>query len=266
MHSCIYEGRVTHRRAVGRTHAFRQSVFMMYLDLTELPHAFSGRWLWSTNRRAVARFDRRDYHGDPALPLDQSVRQTIQKQLGFRPDGSVRMLTNLRYWGYLINPISLYYCFDSQSQLVAVLAEVTNTPWGERHCYAVDLRRGDGPPPVLQKDLHVSPFMPMNHHYRWNLSTPGDRLTVGITNLENDEPVFQAGLALRRKSITTGNLARVLARYPAMTARIAGNIYFQALRLWWKGVPFVPHPRKSAAGSQTHSSSNVLPNPAHERS
>jgi DUF1365 family protein len=136
MHSCIFSGQVKHSRAVPVGHAFQYRVFMMYLDLEELPQVFRGRWFWSATRPALARFRRENYFGDADEPLEKSVRDLVMQRTGRRPTGPIRLLTNLSYFGYCFNPISIYYCFDARDTRVeTIVAEVSNTPWGERHCY-----------------------------------------------------------------------------------------------------------------------------------
>ena len=140
MRSCIYRGHVRHRRFTPVEHAFRYPLFMMYLDLDELPHVLDVHPLWSARRPAPAWFRRRDYHGDAAVPLDEAVRATVAEQTGSRPRGPIRLLTHLRYFGYCFNPVSFYYCFDEEDRRVeTIVAEVNNTPWGERHCYVLPM-------------------------------------------------------------------------------------------------------------------------------
>ncbi|HKG39193.1 MAG TPA: DUF1365 domain-containing protein [Conexibacter sp.] len=240
--SAIYEGVVTHRRRTPVEHAFRFPLFLMYLDLGELPQLFDSHPLWSARRRAVARFRRADYRGDPAIPLDIAVRDLVHERLGFRPAGPVRMLAHLRYLGHCFNPVVFYWCFAPDGVRVeAVVAEVTNTPWGERHAYVV---AGDGKADHVlesrhEKAMHVSPFMPMEMTYHWRVGTPGEQLAVSIENRDaGGALVFDAHLALRRRDITRSSLTRVLARHPAMTLRVLGGIYGQALRLRLKGAPW----------------------------
>lgn len=109
MHSCLYEGIVRHRRVGPPPHEFRHSLFMLYLDLAEIDEVFRNRWLWSSSRFAVARFCREDHVGPASEPLDQSVRNLVQIRAGFRPSGAVRLLTHLRYFGYLMNPVSFFF-------------------------------------------------------------------------------------------------------------------------------------------------------------
>ena len=136
--SAIYEGTVRHRRRRPRLHAFTYRVFLMYLDLDDLDDVFQGRWLWSTQRPALARFRREDHVGDPSVPLDEAVRDLVAARTGHRPAGPVRLLTHLRYFGYVMNPVSFYYCFAADGAgLEAIVAEVNNTPWGEQHCYVL---------------------------------------------------------------------------------------------------------------------------------
>jgi DUF1365 family protein len=244
MNSCVYEGIIRHRRLDPVDHEFRYRMFMLYLDLDELPAVFHGRWLWSTRRFAPAWFRRADYLGDPAVPLADSVRDLVAERTGRRPTGPIRLLTQLRYWGYVQNPVSFYYCFDGAGRSVeTIVAEITNTPWGERHAYVVPVPPGDAPHRAqLDKSFHVSPFMPMEQRYHWRFSAPGDRLHVHMENHRGDERVFDATLALRRAPMTGPVLAGCLARHPWMTASIVTGIYWQALRLWLRGAPFHPHP------------------------
>lgn len=244
--SALYHGTVAHRRFTPVEHAFRYRMFQLYLDLSELDRVFEGRWLWSTRHPAPARFRREDHFGDPALPLETAVRDLVDASGLPRPRGPVRVLTHLRYWGYVMNPLSLFYCFDpAGARVEAVVAEVHNTPWGERHCYVLDGRTTDDGAIVAEhaKAFHVSPFLGMELAYRWRLGPPGERLAVRIETRRDGAPVFEATLSLARRPITGRTLAAGLARHPFMTGRVIAAIYAQALRLWAKRVPFHPHPR-----------------------
>lgn len=241
MRSRIYEGRVRHRRESPRPHEFEYRLYMMYLDLAELDRVFRGRWLWSATGANLAWFRRADHFGDPDEPLDTSVRNLVAKETGRTPRGPLCLLTHLRYFGYCMNPVSFYYCWSADgSRLDAVVAEVHNTPWGETHCYVMDARRGVRH--SFGKAFHVSPFMGMDQQYRWRLPPPGDTLTVVMQSFENDRRVFNASLSLRAAPVTGRRLARVLARHPVMTGKVISAIYWQALKLRLKGVPFHEHP------------------------
>lgn len=249
--SCIYTGTIRHRRFLPVPHELRYKLFMMYLDLAELPKLFAGRWLWSAGRANVASWRREDFLGDPAKPLDAEVRRAVTERTGSEPKGPIRMLTHLRYWGLSFNPVTFYYCYnESGSHAEAVLAEITNTPWRERHVYVVG-PDGSTLGGTFDKEFHVSPMMPMEQRYRWAFKPPspetGSALTVHMENYESGKrpgaKVFDASLVMRRKEISGASLAASLVRFPCMTASVLWGIYWNALRLRLKGIPFHAHPR-----------------------
>ncbi|MFO1418390.1 MAG: DUF1365 domain-containing protein [Methylotetracoccus sp.] len=253
MNSCIYRGVVSHQRFSPVAHRFTYRLYMIYLDLGELDTVFAGRWLWSTRRPAVAWFRRRDHFGDPSVPLDRAVRETVERLSGITVDGPVRLLTHLRYFGYCFNPISIFYCFDGDGRtLKAVLAEVTNTPWGERRCYVLPAAPSDtdaNTPLRFEKTLHVSPFMPMDLDYVWHSNVPGAKLAVQLEVLQGETRLLNAALALRREEIGPDSLAACLARHPLMTLEVIAGIHWQALWLWKKGVPIFDHPKRQAGAA-----------------
>jgi len=253
MNSALYFGTIWHRRLTPVAHAFRYRAFLVYLDLGELPEVFRGRWLWSTGRPAPAWFRRADHLGDPSRPLDEAVRELVAAHSGFRPAGPVCLLTHLRYWGYCMNPVSFYYCHSADGARVeAIVAEVNNTPWGERHCYVLDCRsstEGEGGWTFrTPKEFHVSPFMPMEMDYVWRLTPPGSRLVVHMENHMAGQQVFEATLSLQRRPIATRTLAGALLRHPFMTGTVIAGIYWQALKLWLKRAPHHPHPGSTRKG------------------
>lgn len=236
---------------------FNYRLFMMYLDLAELPRLFEPYLFWSAKRAAPARFKREDYlhtESDAAQSLDEAVRQLVMRETGRRPTGPIRLLTHLRYFGYAFNPVSFYYCFDeSGANVETIVAEITNTPWKERHAYVlpVSSSTGDGAKAggrpwqfQFEKQFHVSPFMPMDMRYHWRFSPPETGLHVHMENWRDGRSVFDATLSLRREAITSASLARALVGFPVMTAQVITLIHWQALRLWIKRVPLFTHSDK----------------------
>lgn len=248
MRSCIYEGKVRHRRFKVRPHEFSYRLFMMFLDLDELPTVFTGRWFWSTRRIAPAWLRRADYLFEPSIPLRDEVSAIVQHETGKIPQGPIRMLTHLRYFGYNFNPLTLYYCYDKQDRFVEfVIAEVRNTPWGEKHCYVLHENLYGGASGKLHyrhaKTFHVSPFFEMAMEYEWSMLSPGEKLVTHIDATQDSEKAFDATLTLTRKPISTGSLMRALMLYPFMTVQVIALIHWQALRLWLKRIPYIPHPK-----------------------
>jgi DUF1365 family protein len=239
--SCLYQGTIRHRRRAPQTE-FSHRLTLVYVDLEELPGLLGGRLLRS--RPGLLRFRRRDYLGDPQAPLADEVRDRVQELSGTRPGGPIRLLTQLRSWGLCFNPVSFYYCLDSGGAHVeTVLAEVTNTPWGERHSYLLHAADDGG---VLHgrfaKQLHVSPFMGMDHTYEARATEPDRSLSVHIESLREGTAVFDATLAMQRVALTRRSAARLTVRYPAATARVLALIYGHAIGLKLAGARVHPHP------------------------
>lgn len=258
MHSCLYKGWVQHRRHEPTPHEFRYGLFMLYLDLAELPRVFDRFWCWSTRRPALARFKRSDYHGDPAQSLDAAIRATVARETGTAPKGPIRLLTHLRYFGYVFNPVSFYYCFDAAGTRVeTIVAEITNTPWKERHAYVLPASAAGLTENVMQfefgKQFHVSPFWPMDMRYQWRLNTPNERLFVHMKNLRDGRQAFDATMSMERREISSAALGAALLSFPLMTAQVAAAIHWQALRLWVKRAPFYVHPAKRPAADAIQS-------------
>jgi hypothetical protein len=243
--SCAYVGTVRHRRFEPVEHEFTYPMFLPYLDLDELPGVLARTRLWSATGPALARFRRADFLGDPAVPLADAARDVARRETGAAASGPVRMLASLRYFGHVFNPVAFYFCFQpGGTALDAVVAEVTNTPWGERHAYAF-AAHGPVADARLRKAFHVSPLMGMEHEYRVRITSPGERLAVHIASSRDGRRAFDATMSLRRRALGTGTLDRLLMRYPAMTLRVLGSIYFEAARLRLKGARYHPHPARS---------------------
>jgi hypothetical protein len=247
MHSCLYLGRVQHRRFSPRSHEFRYGLGLVYLDLEELPGLLRSRLPLYAARFSPGSFCRDDHLGDPARPLGAEVRAVVERETGRRPQGPIRLLTQLRRFGYYFSPLNLYYCFDRNEAVEAVVAEVSNTPWRERHAYVLWQGNRLGPPDGLRfhhrKGFHVSPFMDMDYEYQWQLGTPGDKLTVYLANYKADQRVFDASMVLSRRPLESRQLLASWLRFPWLTAQVVLAIYYQALRLWIKKCPYYPHPK-----------------------
>ena len=255
MKSCIYEGQVRHRRFAPRSHKFSYKLFLMYVDLEELPNLFKENRFWSVKGFNLAWFKRKDHVGNPDKSLATEIRDQVERASGSRPQGPIRLLTHFRYFGLCFNPVSFYYCFDKNDQhLETIVCEVNNTPWGERHLYVLDeqqnIARGKLKRYQRSKAFHVSPFMPMDIQYNWLFKPPADRLSVHMENYQEQAKLFDATLTLRRQPITSKNLARVLLTYPLITVKVVVAIYFEALRLWLKKTPFYSHPVSSDASQE----------------
>lgn len=253
LRSAVYSGRVYHSRYAPKPHRFSYSMFQLLLDLDEVETAFGDAWLWSHERWNIASFRRKHFLGPPEVPLKQAVRARVEAHLGAPPpDGRIELLTHVAFLGYCFNPVSFYYLYEEDGEtLHSVVAEITNTPWKERHQYVLAASEGALEDEWwvwrFKKDFHVSPFFEMDHLYRWRFTPPGPTLKVDMENrLEGSgERVFDATLDLERRPLSPAELRRCLLRHPWMTGKVHAAIYWQALRLLLKRTPFFSHPKSA---------------------
>ena len=242
LRSGIYEGTVVHHRSEPVDHRFSYRITMTMLDLAEVDAVCDRHPLWSVERANAVSFRRRDYLGDPAVPLDRSIRDLVEERTGLRPAGPISVLTQVRTWGWLFNPISVYFCANAEGTGIDhMVCDVQNTPWHERHPYVV------GPPGQhrFAKALHVSPFLPMDLDYVVTYTAPGDRLLVRFDVLQGEERLLEATLSLRRRPLDRASMGSLVWATPAMTHRVSAGIYRQAARLRRRGAPFFTHPAKA---------------------
>ena len=278
LNSCLYEGVIRHRRRTPVANSFKFSAFMFFLDLDEIEAVFRGRWLWSTRRFAYASFRREDHLKQ--FPSDHCLKSCVEKVLEQHninePLARISLLTQLRYCGFRMNPVSFYYCYRKPDQrLVAVIAEVNNTPWDEQHVYVIPdhqpklsskpsskaerlenesaaerrttkIQRATRQRYIrtekLNKSFHVSPFMHSDMHYRMLYALPGKRIGVKMENIENETKIFDVSMLMQKRPINTLRLLWMGIKYPVYSVKVFAGIYFQALKLYIKKVPFQPHP------------------------
>lgn len=253
--AAVCPGEVLHRRFTPARHTFGYPVSFVWLDPDRPDELCRHHPLWSARWPAPVRFRRRDYGAASSGALSEEVRDELEPAVGRRPDGEIRMLTQLRRWGWLFNPITVYLAWDADPDApIGAVLEVTNTPWKERHRYAVPLRIDDlaGDRRLVgrvAKSLHVSPFLDEEFDYSIAVRpTVDDGIVVEIDAVRPgaDSPIVATQLSIDRLPASRTSLWHVLATNPVSTLRVSFGIHIQALRLWWTGVPFVSHPSKRA--------------------
>jgi len=248
--SGLFVGTLRHRRFSPVAHAFTYPLFMALLDIDRVSDLMRVSAVTSYNRWNWASFDDRDHLGDPSRPLRERLVVDAARHGIELPAGPVFLLTHLRYLGYCFNPVSFFYCFDRAEQLRVVLAEVSNTVGGTHNYWLRPDPASRTFRAAATKSLYVSPFMPVDLEYTFAFTPPTGRLVVHMQTCQAGSVGFDATLALERRPWNAAEIRRVLVRYPAMTTRVMAEIHWEALKLWWKGVPVVPRVTGDGGGER----------------
>ncbi len=256
MNNAVLTGAVKHARLTAPAHKFSYAMGMLRLDLEQLEETFTAHRGWSFNRKNLGCVRRRDYLRDGAEDFATAARDVVEKQLGLRPDGRIELLTQPRCLGTGFNPLNLYRCHDRFGQLVAVIVEVNNTPWGEQVAYvlAVDSGHEDDLDLSFAKQMHVSPFQPMDFRYQLRWIRTAKREVIRLNCWKDQRRVFTAGMQLEVEPLSTRSLARLMLRNGLIPARVLIAIHWEALRLWFKRARYYPYPGRTGEPQQPLSS------------
>ncbi len=242
MESAIYQGKVNHQRFKPTQHKFDYDIYVMWLKLSEIDQLGTMLKRFSVGKRGWLSFHRDDYYGDSTLPLDEAIRQKMTElNDGAKLEGDVFFFGQLRSFGIYFSPVNFYFLRSCEAKrFTHMLAEVSNTPWNERHYYLVDMDTQED----TEKAFHVSPFNPLDMTYKWTIRQPDERFSL-VMACHQKEKDFIAGLNMKRISLDNKNLRIMLRRIPSMTIKTVVGIYWQALKLFIKRTPVYDHPNNS---------------------
>ena len=248
--SCLYIGEIEHRRFSPRKNFFTYKVCYYFIDLKDIPQIFNIPLLVTYNRPGLLSFWRKDYLGDRSQSLDESIRSEVCSQTSTRPLGPIRLMTNISYFGFCFNPVSFYYCYNEDGEtLEFIVSEITNTPWGEKHKQVFKISDQRVTTFKFSKDFHVSPFIPMEIDYTWVFRKPLQNLYVHMQDRikGSHEILFDSTLNLKRRPLTRINMLLAFLKFPFITFKTMLAIYYQALKLFIKKVPFYSHPSRGGS-------------------
>ncbi len=246
LNSGFYEGTIRHHRYVPRPHQFDYSMYWTLLDLDRLEETFAKNRFWSINQWNLISFREKDFHKTGQYNNKISVIETIKEKYGEDFSGKVYLLSHLRYLGFNFNSVSFYFCIEND-ELKYIVSEITNTPWGERHPYVLKCKPEDTNNHLFEfkKAFHISPFIEMQMDYRWNFIFSDDSLRIHMVVLKenSNQKIFDATFTADFIPFTQSNMTSKVFKRPFQPLKMVAGIYWQALKLWLKKVPFIEHPK-----------------------
>jgi uncharacterized protein len=242
--SCIYAGLVTHKRLKPKKHFFSYKTFSLLIDLSEINDLEKNIKFFSYNKFNILSFFNVDHGPRDGTSLINWVKKILRKKKINIDGGKVMLFCFPRFFGYVFNPLSIFYCYDKNSHLKAVLYEVKNT-FNEQHTYVFRSKRASNV--ILHqcnKKFYVSPFIEMKTFYNFRLSHPNNKIRVVIKQRDENGPLFIASQAGKRIKLNSWSLFYQFLKHPLMSFKVIAAIHFEAFRLWLKGIKLVKKVKK----------------------
>ena len=248
--SCLYECEIWHGRTKPRSHSFLHRNFMFYIDLRELDYLYSALWLFGGGSLSLFHFKPSDHlpQEGPSAQLEERVKSTV-RQGGVKEEiNSVRLLTNVRFFGYVFNPVSFFFCFDVRGNALCCLVEVGNT-FGEKKTYVLRSDVDGIFRDRQRKFFYVSPFTELEQDFLFDLAVPASSLRINVDTMDANEKVVSTYMRGKELALTDRNLLLLSLRYPWVTFQVIMMIHFHALLLWLKRIPY--HRKEEGPEQQT---------------
>ena len=237
--SCIYIGSVIHKRFKPKKHFFKYSVFSLFLDLDEISLLNEKILFFSYNKFNILSFFDKDHGYRDGSSIKDWLIQVLQKKNISTRNIKIKILCYPRIFGYVFNPLSIFFIYDSDSNPIAILYEVKNT-FGEQHTYVfkIDVKNKQ----IFnncKKKFYVSPFMDLESKYFFKVLIPNERLSVIIDQRDKEGKLLFASQDGERVKLSSKNLLKSYLKHPLMTLKIISAIHFEAFKLWLKGIKLV---------------------------
>lgn len=238
--TCLYRGEVVHRRLNPLRHELRYKVFNLFMDVDEIERSANRLWLFSYNRFNVFSLSDRNHGPGDGTPISQHAWSLVRTAVGGARVKRIFMFCYPRVFGYVFNPLTVYYAYDADGLLCVMIYEVNNT-FGGRHSYVIPV--GDSLAQSAPKQFYVSPFNAVEGQYRFHFTRPAGRMALGVALSTEGKPILNAYVSGTRRALTDLNLLRAFLGVPFLTLKVIGAIHLQALQLWWKGLYLKPRPK-----------------------
>ena len=239
MTSSIYNGTVIHKRFKPKTHFFKYSVFSLLIDLSELDQLDKNIKFFSFNKFNLISFFEKDHGDRDGSSLVEWVKKNLNENNISSEDVKIKLLCYPRIFGYVFNPLSVFFIYNSNEKLISILYEVKNT-FGEQHTYIFKVKNENN---IFQhncsKKFHVSPFIEMNCDYFFKILKPGEKMSVIIDQYQTNEKILYASQDGKRVDFNSKELLKSYLKHPLMTFKIISAIHFEAFKLWTKGIKFI---------------------------